>query len=58
LARPGPRRTPVVEPVQRGTHGMGGLAQNLEQSDLIHGPRTLLAISAALAIRLTPLWQP
>ena len=33
---------------------MDGLAQNLEQSHLVHGSRTLLAISVALAIRLTP----
>jgi hypothetical protein len=36
---------------------MDGLVENLEQSNLVHEDRTLLANKLELAIRLTELWQ-
>ena len=36
----------LVEAVQRGTHGADRLVEDLEQLDLVHGSRTILAIGA------------
>ena len=58
LPRTGPGRPPLVEAVQRGAHGAHRLVEDLEQLNLVHGSRTILAIGAMPAIRLIPLWQP
>src|ERR1019366_8596733 len=58
LTWPGPRRPPVVQHIQRTAYGLNGFAENLEQSDLIHGSRTLLVIGPRLTSRLIQLWQP
>jgi hypothetical protein len=58
LARSGARQPPVVQAIQRAAHRADRLIEHLEQSCLIHGSGTLLAMRSMLAIRLGALWQP
>ena len=57
LTWPGARWSPILQTVQRATHGVNDVVENLEQSVLVHESGTLLASGLTLAIRLTPLWQ-
>ena len=48
----------LVQAIQRAAHRADRLIEHLEQSCLIHGSGTLLAMRSMLAIRLGALWQP
>ena len=60
------RGPPVLECVQRCTHGGDGVVEHLEQAGIVHGRGTLMAIVAPArliafppaAIRLPQLWLP